>query len=46
MILLEGTEMFEGLFQPMHLLMFFFLIIFCIPLFLVCRWLWRQGSKD
>jgi hypothetical protein len=42
---LEGTGMFEGLFQPMHLLMFFFLI-FCIPLFLVCRWLWRQGSKD
>jgi ABC-type uncharacterized transport system permease subunit len=37
--------MFEGLFQPMHLEILFFLV-WCIPLFLVCRWLWRKGSKD
>jgi hypothetical protein len=45
MILWEGMEMFEGLFQPMHLLMLYFLIL-CVPLFLVCRWLWRKGNKD
>jgi hypothetical protein len=36
--------MFEGLFQPMHLLLLFVLIFLGIPFFLVCRWLWRKGS--
>jgi hypothetical protein len=33
--------MFEGLFQPMHLLLLFFLVVF-----LVCGWQWRKSSKD
>lgn len=32
----------EGLFQPVHLLLLLFL---AIPFFLVCRWLWRKGSR-
>jgi hypothetical protein len=36
----------EGLFQPLHLLMLFVvLLIVGIPFFLVCRWLWRKGSR-
>ena len=36
----------EGLFQPMHLLVLLFGLIFVgVPFFLVCRWLWRKGSK-
>jgi hypothetical protein len=37
-----GAFMFEGLLQPMHLLVGFVLLI---PVFLICRWLWRVGSK-
>jgi hypothetical protein len=36
----------EGLFQPMHLLWLFDIMLFGgVPLFLVCRWLWRKGSR-
>jgi hypothetical protein len=34
--------MFEGMFQPMHLLVFF---IVGVPLFLMGRVLWRLGSR-
>ena len=33
----------EGLFQPLHLLLVF-VVLLGIPFFLVCRWLWRKGS--
>jgi hypothetical protein len=36
--------MIEGLFQPMHLIVGFFLLTFGLPLVLVCRWLWRKGG--
>jgi hypothetical protein len=34
----------EGLLQPLHLL-FLPLLIFGVPFFLVCRGLWRKGSR-
>jgi hypothetical protein len=34
--------MFEGLFQPLHLII---LLIFLVGVFLVFRVLWRLGSK-
>jgi hypothetical protein len=35
----------EGLFQPMHLLLLFVVLLFVgVPFLLVCRWLWRKSS--
>jgi hypothetical protein len=34
--------MLEGLFQPMHLLV---ALVVAVPVFLVCRLLYRWGSK-
>lgn len=37
--------MFDGLFQPMHLLLLtIIVVVFGIPLFLMCRLLWRKSS--
>jgi hypothetical protein len=36
----------EGLFSPMHLLMLLVGLLFVgVPVFFVCRWLWRKGSR-
>ena len=32
----------EAMFQPMHVVV---LLIFGVPAFLLCRLLWRMGSK-
>jgi hypothetical protein len=33
------------LYQPMHLLMLFVLLLLVgVPFFLACRWLWRKGA--
>jgi hypothetical protein len=38
--------MFEGLFQPVHLIiMLVFLVVVLVGVFLVFRVLWRLGSK-
>jgi hypothetical protein len=41
------VAMFEGLFQPVHLLVgIAMLLIVGTPVFLIGRWLWRKGSKS
>ncbi len=35
----------EGLFEPMHLVLVIALLFVGVPFFLVCRWLWRKGSR-
>jgi hypothetical protein len=35
--------MSEGLFRPLAIIVS--LLIFGVPSFLMCRWLWRKGSK-
>jgi hypothetical protein len=42
----KGGFMFEGLFQPMHLIILLvFLVVVLGDVFLVFRVLWRLGSK-
>jgi len=43
-----GEEQMEGIFQPAHLLVLFAIVVLLfagVPFFLICRWLWRKGSR-